>query len=107
MTVAVCLRCGEFKHGAWTPCPKCRYMPQDDESLTRHLIVTDHFMTREQLEEVSARVKAGGTIEFPPELLEKARVRKADVDRAARRFWMGCLLVLALAAVAAAFWVWR
>jgi len=41
MTVAVCLKCGEFKHGAFTICLKCRYTPDDDESLTRHLLVTD------------------------------------------------------------------
>ena len=45
MTVAVCLKCGEFKHGAWTPSLKCGYEPSDDESYTKHLLVTDHYLS--------------------------------------------------------------
>ncbi len=103
MTVAVCLNCGAFKHGAWTPCLKCGCTPNDDESYTRHMLVTDHFLSKEQLEEVAARVKAGEPVEFPPEVLRQAWVSKAEVDRVGRRFAVGCVLVLivVLAAVVA------
>jgi hypothetical protein len=94
MTVAVCLRCGEFKHGAWTPCGKCGYTPDDDESLTKHLLVTDHYLSREQLEEASAKVKAGEPIEFPPEVLQGAWVSKAEIEKAKRGCMIACVVVL-------------
>lgn len=108
MTVAVCLRCGDFKHGAWTTCLKCGYTPDDDESLTRHVLVTDHFLSREQLEEVSAMVKAGQPIEFPPEVLQAAWVSKAAVDRMNRGFLIGCVvLLLVIIGVSVASIAWR
>src|SRR5690348_6094294 len=94
MTVAVCLRCGQFKHGAWIPCPKCGYTPDDDESLTKHLLVTDHYLSQEQLEEPSAKVRAGEQIEFPREVLQAAWVSKAALDRANRGCWIGCVVFL-------------
>ena len=103
MTVAVCLRCGAFKHGAFNPCRACGYTPDDDESLTKHLLVTDHFHSREVLEAIAARVKAGEPVTFDPESLQSAWVSKAEMDAAARRFNRGCLvgggLLLAAAVV--------
>jgi hypothetical protein len=108
MTVAVCLRCGEFKHGAWTPCRNCGYTPDDDESLTRHLLVSDHYLSREQLEEVSARVKAGEGIEFPPEVLQAAWVSKATLDKANRGCWIGCIIfLLVVIGIAAGSIAWQ
>jgi hypothetical protein len=98
VTVAVCLRCGAFKHGAFKPCPKCSYTPDDDESLTKHLLVTDHFLNRDQLESISAQVKAGESVEFPPEALQSARVSKeqleAETKRLSRSCMVGCLVAL-------------
>lgn len=103
MTVAVCLRCGELKHGAWTTCPQCGYIPDDDESFTKHLLVTDHYYSVEQLKELAARVKAGETIEFDAETLKEAWVKKADVDEQQRGCTVGCIgvLVVVLLAIAA------
>jgi hypothetical protein len=108
MTVAVCLNCGAFKHGAWTPCLKCGYAPHDDESYTKHVLVTDHYLSREQLEEVAGRVKAGEVVEFPPELLKQAWVSKADVDKLGRSFSVGCGVFLAvMVVIAVAYLLWR
>jgi hypothetical protein len=107
MTAAVCLRCGAFKLGAFTPCVKCGYTPDDDESLTKHLLVTDHFHSREELEAIAARVKAGEVIEFDPQTLRAAWVSKAQMDAESKRVRRACLigcgvvLALAMAAVAA------
>lgn len=112
MTVAVCLQCGEFKHGAFTPCRSCRYTPDDDESLTKHLLVTDHFHSREALEAIAARVKAGEPVEFDPQTLREAWVSKAALDaqgkRIGRGLALGCglLLALTIAGVVLAV-VWR
>jgi hypothetical protein len=107
MTVAVCLKCGEFKHGAWTPCRKCGFTPDDDESYTKHLLITDHYLSREQLEEVAGRVKAGELVEFPPEVLQHAWVSKAAVDKANRGCAIGCVVSIGIVvAVVVAYGVW-
>lgn len=96
MTVAVCLKCGEFKHGAFTRCEACGYEPDDDESLTKHLLVTDHYHNRETLEAIAARVKAGEPITFDPQTLEAAKVSKKDLDASMKRVRRGCILALML-----------
>ena len=95
MTLAVCLHCGAFKHGAFSPCPSCRYTPDDDESLTRHLLVTDHYHSREELEAIANRIKAGEPITFDPDTLKAAWVSKAQLDAQMRQLNRGCLAVLA------------
>jgi hypothetical protein len=111
LTIAVCLHCGELKHGAFKRCPKCGYTPNDDESLTKHLLVTDHFHRRETLEAIAARVKSGQPIEFDPEALREAWVSKeqldaetkqldAEIKRLGRGSTIGCGIVIALAVAA-------
>jgi hypothetical protein len=112
VTVAVCLRCGEFKQGAFVPCPKCGYVPDDDESLTKHLLVTDHYLDIESLEALANRVKEGQPVEFDPESLKAAWVSKAEVDAETRRVGRGCMIaygaaLLAIIGVVAACALWR
>ena len=57
MTVAVCLKCGAIKVGAWTPCPKCNHLPEDLEDQAKHVMISDHYFSRTDLEGISARVK--------------------------------------------------
>jgi uncharacterized membrane protein len=96
MTVAVCLRCGALKHGAFVSCPKCHYAPDDDESLTRHLLATDHYFSREQLEAISERAKTGMPVEFPSEMLEEAGVSKEQLDAEQKQLGRGCIGFAAL-----------
>ena len=93
MTVAVCLNCGELKHGAWASHLKCGYTPDDDESLTKHLLVTDHYHSREMLEAIAARVKSGEPVEFDPETLQAAWVSKEQLDAETKRLGRGCMIV--------------
>jgi hypothetical protein len=110
MTVAVCLQCGAFKHGAFNRCRKCGYTPNDDESLTKHLLVTDHYLSRDELEGVSAKVKQGERIQFAPETLKQAWVSKKLLDAQMKKLNRGCLigclvpLAMALAAIGVYFW---
>src|SRR3954453_12853385 len=90
MTVAVCLRCGARQHGAFITCPKCHYMPDDDESLTRHLLTTDHYLSREQLEALSERVKTGMPVGFPSKMLEATWVSKEQLDAEQKQLGRGC-----------------
>jgi hypothetical protein len=91
--VGVCLKCGEFKHGAINLCRKCGYTPDDDESLTKHLLVTDLYHSREMLEAIAARVKAGESITFAPETLQAAWVSKAAMDAETKRIGRRCMVV--------------
>ena len=112
MTVAVCLRCGAFKHGAFSPCRSCGYKPDDDESLTKHLLVTDHFHSRETLQAIAARVKAGEPVTFDPETLKRLWVSKAHLDaeteRIGRILKVGCgVFLAAVGVVSFVVWIWR
>lgn len=106
MTVAVCLKCGEFKHGAWTPCRACGFTPDSDESYTKHLLITDHYLSREQLDEVSQKVKRGEGIEFPEDVLKQAWVKKSDVDKSNRSCAVGCVVVLLVVIALAGLAIW-
>lgn len=100
MTTAVCLNCGEFKVGAFAVCPACGFLPNDEDSLTRHLLVSDRYQTQAGLAAIAARVKAGETITFDPEALHAAWVNKAELDRGLQGLqstvwiWLGVLLIV-------------
>lgn len=72
MTVAVCLKCGAMKHGAWTPCPKCRHTPQDPEDKAKHMMTSDHYFSKADLESISTRVQGGLPLSFDPKQIEQA-----------------------------------
>jgi hypothetical protein len=71
MTTAVCLKCGKMKFGAWVPCPKCGFAPENDEDKIKSIYLSDHNLSREGLEEVSQAIVDGKTINFPEEELKQ------------------------------------
>ena len=54
MTIASCFACGEFKVGAFTPCPACGNAPATLEQETQSLALTDHYLAPEELEHVQS-----------------------------------------------------
>ena len=88
MTVAVCLKCGGMKHGALTPCPECKHMPQDDEDKARHVMTSDHFFSNSDLEAISERVQSGKPLHFDPKQVEEfvAAMAISEPHKNARRF---------------------
>jgi hypothetical protein len=110
MTVAVCLKCGAIKHGAFTECRKCGHHPDDEEDLTKHLLVTDHFHDRKTLDAIAARIKAGLPIEFDPESLKSAWVNKAEMAEWDKEIGRGCgkfvAIVLAVIGAVIGLVVW-
>jgi len=108
MTAAICLKCGEFKFGAWTPCPKCGHLPTDDEDRVKHLIVTDHFFSQDELKSIGQTVMDGKQPQFSPEQIEQFKVplRTAQPDKQSdtRRLRLGYILLLA-AIIAVMIWV--
>ncbi len=86
MTQAVCFKCGELKHGAFTDCPHCGARPVTDEDLVISLAMTDHYFDLATMKQMGAAVAEGK----PPHLDEKSRqdllkqlenVRKTPVGR--------------------------
>jgi hypothetical protein len=66
MTVAVCIRCGRMKVGAFTPCLGCRFTPERPDDLAKSVLLSDQVSDRAALETASERLKAGGAVEFDP-----------------------------------------
>jgi hypothetical protein len=65
MTVAVCIRCGTIKIGAFSTCEQCSFTP-DYENDTKEqklcLFLTDHFYSVEELEEIGKAIAEGAEI---------------------------------------------
>ena len=85
MTQAVCFKCGEIKHGAFTDCPHCGERPVSDEDFVISLAMTDHYFDVATMKQMGVAVAEGK----PPHLDEKSRqdllkqlenVRKTPVD---------------------------
>jgi hypothetical protein len=58
------------------------------------LLVTDHYHSRETLEVIAARVKAGESVTFDADSLRAAWVSKAALDAETKRIGRGCMIVL-------------
>ena len=70
MTVAICIKCGERKHGALTPCRKCRFDPADTLDRAKSMIVTDHFLPLEDLDGIAERIRTDQPVTFPQDAID-------------------------------------
>jgi len=103
MTVAVCIECGSIKHGALNPCTKCNFTPSDSEAKARSMIVTDHFLSRSDLDGIAERIRTGQLVTYPQEAVDdyiKMFEENPNLQREAGRFIYGCFAVVALVVVA-------
>src|SRR5690348_9923682 len=78
MTMAVCIKCGALKFGAFNPCEKCGALPETEDDYLVSFVLTDHFSSCEALEEIGRQIARGikprVTDEtFPPEMLSTFR----------------------------------
>ena len=69
MTIAVCLKCGSMKHGAWTPCQTCGHLPESLEDKAKHLFLTDHYHQRDELDPIAEAIRSGKAVNFPEDML--------------------------------------
>ena len=60
MTVAICVKCGARKHGTWTPCRACGHSPFGEDEVAWSVILSDHRLSDDQLQEASQYVAATG-----------------------------------------------
>jgi hypothetical protein len=74
MTIAVCVKCGSMKFGAYTLCKACNQYPQTDDERLYSLVFTDHYLTIEKLKEISQSMLGGAPRpSLPPHQEEKFR----------------------------------
>jgi len=67
MTIAVCIRCGASKLGALTPCCFCQFEPGDNLDKARAMILTDHFLSADDLNGIGLRIQTGLPVNYPEE----------------------------------------
>jgi hypothetical protein len=92
MTMAICLRCGARKHGAWTPCLKCGFAPKESEDLAKSVLLSDQCLEQAALEDMEQRIKAGEAIGFPPGAVESWKTL-IDMDPNLSKMPIGCSLI--------------
>jgi hypothetical protein len=59
MTIAVCVGCGAKKIGAWTTCRACGLLSQTEIDVAYSLVLTDHYFSREVLDQISSDMQRG------------------------------------------------
>ncbi|HEY8211477.1 MAG TPA: hypothetical protein VIG99_28530 [Myxococcaceae bacterium] len=91
MTLAVCLRCGGKKVGAFTVCPGCGFEPKSQDESARSLLLSDHYLKPADLEEAGARIARGEDVSPPPELLAQV-VQLIEVEKL--KPGLGCTVVM-------------
>jgi hypothetical protein len=67
MTVAVCIRCGRRKTGAFTACLGCRFTPEQPEDLARSMLLSDQACDPAALEAAGAQLRVGQPVDFDPQ----------------------------------------
>ncbi len=88
MTQAVCFKCGDMKHGAFTECPHCGGRPTTDDELVLSLAMTNHYFDLTTMKQMGAAVAEGK----PPNLDEKSRQDLLKQLENARKTPVGRLL---------------
>ncbi|WP_377298092.1 hypothetical protein [Rhizobium sp. SGZ-381] len=86
MTRAICIRCGEVKHGCWTPCRACGHAPHGETELADSLCLSDQMMDdREDMDAVAEYIRDNRIVPVFPagfrHALAAVRKAKASLTR--------------------------
>lgn len=71
MTQAICLKCGNEKHGALTPCSKCGFLPSDVVDRAKSILLSDHHVERADLKALASTIAERNEPEFPEDALNE------------------------------------
>jgi hypothetical protein len=67
MTMAVCFKCGEIKHGAFNACNMCGAQPINENDLAMSMAMTDHYHKEPTLRQMGQDIKSGHPPKLDPE----------------------------------------
>ena len=81
MTWALCFKCGDIKHGAFSRCERCDTLPRSDDELMRSLAFSDHYFSAATLGQIGQSIKEGRVPELPKEIRNKLRPAVAEAKR--------------------------
>jgi hypothetical protein len=81
MTIALCIRCGEYKRGAVTACRNCDYAPCGETELTYSAVLSDNYFNRETLDRIAADIRDTGEYPKLPREQEEKFLRAVAEDR--------------------------
>jgi hypothetical protein len=74
MTLAICIQCGGRKFGAFAKCSECGFAPASEEEFAKSMMVTDHYFSREELEQIGNDTKAGNPPKFDQQSVDQTTV---------------------------------
>lgn len=92
MTVAVCIRCGGMKTGAFTRCPGCGLVPERAEDLAKSVLLSDQSCDRAALDDASQKLGSGGLVEFD-EAAIRSWVEASESSSHNQRMPVGCMIL--------------
>jgi hypothetical protein len=78
VTIAICVRCGAQKPGAFTPCARCSYDPATDpdrRNQARALWLSDHHLKPEALRAIGVQLEAGQPVAYDDRVLDELVVQ--------------------------------
>ena len=65
MTIAICIKCGAEKFGAFSPC-ECGFTPTSKAEIAESILLSDHNYTLSELRDVGSAIKSGEVITVDP-----------------------------------------
>jgi hypothetical protein len=95
-----------MKVGAFTACLRCGFTPEQPEDLAKSILLSDRVRERADLEEASARLKAGLAVDFDPEAVAdwvefiRANPQDLRMPLGCAIIWYALLVILALLVLA-------
>lgn len=77
MTIAVCVKCGKRKFGAFSPCDECGFEPKSSTEEAKSILLSDHHQTLASLDVISETIRYGRPVICDPVALA-IQVRTID-----------------------------
>jgi hypothetical protein len=65
MTIAICIKCGGEKFGAFSPC-ECGFTPDSKAEMAESILLSDHHYTHSELRDIGSAIKSGEVITVDP-----------------------------------------
>ena len=83
MTLAICIKCGGRKFGAYVDCKGCGFRPITEEDFAKSMMMSDHHFSEKVLDEISGTLRSGKEVEYSSENVAQLidEIRKSGARR--------------------------